>query len=895
MRLALLLLLLSCAATPSLARGDFKTARRAYEDARAVVEEGRKDDPAALEAALLELDKQGDALVAADPVRGVEHLLEKGAASADRRVAARALRSLRQASAPKAKRTVARAFLKTKGRAKLLLAPVLGALGGAEATDALVRALKDRDPAVRAVSLKALATIGGQASAKAAHAVRRLLRDGSLRVRFLAADALGVFGQERPEAYPPPATGPFGLPDRYYVDRIAFLVDSSTEMAPARYQDPFAEDPAAQDTPGDGAAGGDRAPRPPKRRRKQGKDEPKEPEGTAPAPVAPFQLAGRMVLDAVGRLDAADTSFHLARFGRDLVSYASGWNPVPRKPGELQEWFAKVEPRDRNRDLARAFEKLLDLRPEAEEVTVFLAGPPLRRGRPDVEGTLERLADLLWGRDLVVNVVAFEPELAPARSATEKQRRSEDSRLYSRFVSALAKLGGGSLRTVPLARYVAEDEGAAKEEPAAKAFPVDLTKPIARKDLPVVRDALEKAIEKGDAEARAFIEDVAANPDPTKLAPQLLSLLRGEREDLARAVAAGIARNQNPKVHELVLGLLAKERDPARQLLLLAAVGPAGGAAVTEGLVELLGRAEGDVARRLWAYLAERPNEELALVRGKLARPAKKTSGLAAYHAARALARANRRPEPASQGLGIAEGRFLPERFLGTGTAFIIDTQRDAEALFWAPTAAPPAGADPGDAKGPKKKRKKRGRAPRKKEAAEDAPEPVSVLAAMRREVERALRSIARSGGKANVLTTGGKAWQPTAADASKKLDSALRFLADLRTQAARDLWTPLRKALSDPSVEEVYVLVCGPPIRSPGAKDPDELLRRVWGENRAREVGIQVVYVLPPVDADDPRASARRADLLETMNAIYGGLADENFGRHLVRSSLLGLGAKSP
>ena len=111
----------------------------------------------------------------------------------------------------------------------------------------------------------------------------------------------------------------------------------------------------------------------------------------------------------------------------------------------------------------------------------------------------------------------------------------------------------------------------------------------------------------------------------------------------------------------------------------------------------------------------------------------------------------------------------------------------------------------------------------------------------------------------------------------------------------AGSVWTPLERALNDSQSEEIYLLVSGLPIRSPGSKDPNDLVEKVREINRSRDVVIHVIYVLPRVAPDDVRGDAARTDLLSAMDRVYKPLAKANRGSVYMRTRLAGLDKPKP
>jgi hypothetical protein len=902
---------LLCAATASAGEREWRTARKAYDEARDAVESDRGRDEKALSAALTKLTTKTTALLSEDELKAVDHLLDEPLASETQSVVRMTVDGLSRVTNKRAAKAIAKALSKAKGTEKLLLIRVGAEVRQPPVLSALVKLLKDRDEWVRVATCKALSDHGESAKDSAKGPLKRLLKDSSLRVRVLAADALQTITGERPEGLPPADRSmETGLPDRFNSDRIAFLIDATAPMAEVAFSDPFAPPPedadkdADKDAPGDDQGAEKKKEKKKKKPRRKGKGK-KEKEPEPPKPFSPFQIAASLVHKAIERM-GPDNRIHLARFGRSSQSYKSGFGAVPKKLDDVDSWLDASLSRDINRDLLSAVRPLIKGEAAPQQIYLFLAGSPTRRGRTSEEATIDAMRELLWTRDIELYIVSFVLEHPnAARNKSEQAARDEAQGNYLQFVSGLAQASRGAATRIDMGRLrepeKEDDKPKTDDDETGFAKGVDLTKPIASRDVSTVKKALKAAFAKHDKKAAEFVEDVAANPDPRKVALQLIDGLRGDEPDMAEAVARGIARNTNAAVHQFVFKALSKERDPARQLLLLSAVGTAKGLECSKGLAESVSDLKGDPLRMAWYYLSDRPTNDLVACKGTIVRRVKGLEGLAAFYAARALAKANGKQAPAADGLTPAADKFLPSRYMGTGTAFIVDTHRDMDQILWAPPKPKEdekkkAEEEKDKKKGKKKKKKKKKRGKKDKGAPEEAklPDPVSCLSAARIEVERALKAIAKSEAKANILTTSGDRWHAACATmGDTQVVSGVDYLTKARTGSKRDLWTPLRLALGDPSVEEIHLIVSGVPLRSAGAREASELLDKVREVNRAREVAIQVIYVLPPIDAKKPRSVAWRTDLLDAMNAIYEPLTKENGGRVIVRGTLGGLGEK--
>ncbi len=889
-----------CAGSAMAGNRDWRPAKKDYDQAREAVEADRGRDSEALAKALAALSKKTTALLKADEAKAVDHLLDTALFNETQSVARMALDGLSRIKEKRATKALAKSLNKAKADQKLLLIRVAAEVRHAPVLSALVKQLKDRDASVRAATCKALANHGEAAKDSAAGPLKRLLKDGSLRVRALAANTLQTITGERPKGAVAVAVqnAETGLPDRFNVDRVAFLIDATSPMAEVVFSDPFAPLPPADGEAGEGEAGEGEAAegeaaegekkKKKKRRPRKKKGEKAKPE--PPKPVSPFQIAADLVHKALERM-SSDNRIHLARFGRSSRVYKSGFGAVPKKLADIDTWLSPSLSRDVNRNLLETLEPLLKAETAPQQVYLFLGGSPTARGRPNEEPTFDAIRELLWTRDIELHVICFVLEDATqAKSKAQQADRDSAQNAYIKFVSDIAQVSRGASTRIDLARLqepdAVDDKPKADETTFAKG--VDLTKPLSSRDAGTVKKALVAAFAKGDTKAEEFVENVAANPDPRKVGLQLLEGLRGKNPLMARAIARGIARNTNKSVHTLIFKALAKERDAAKQMLLLSASGTAQGAQCTDGLAESVANLKGDPLRMAWYYLSDRPTQELIAAKGKLVRRAKGLEGLAKFYSSKALAKANGKPAPAVDGLVPTTDKLLPTRYVGLGTAFIVDTHRDMEATFWAP---PKPKQDDKKEEDPKKSKKKKKKDKKKKDEPKKAiPEPISSLGAVGVEVERALKAIAKSEGKANILTTTGDRWHANCAEIdSAGVAEGVRYLEKARSSGKRDVWSPLRQALGDHNVEEIHLIVSGVPLRSAGTRDIGEFLEKVRAVNRAREVSIQVIYVLPPVSGG-PRSVAERGDLLDQMNSLYEPLAKENGGRVIIRSTISGL-----
>ncbi len=874
---------------------ELKAATKAWDEAVAAVERDRGRDPKATQEALDALGKAATALLAEDKGKVAEVLLGQ-ATSANRAVSEAAREALaRTAGDAKAERAVRKAFEGADARGKLLLGPLVAAQAGDEPTLALVKTLRDKDEVARAAALRALARRGAAAREAAEGPVRQRLRDDARHVRFLAAAALAAMGLERPADLAEPTVGPAGLPDRFPADRVALLLDASAEAAEAAFDDAFAPAPAAPPEGGEkpeGAAdqGGGRPARAP-RGGTQGEPAP----DAKPAPKAALELAGAQVAAALDDC-GGDVKVHLVRFGPQPRAWQPGFAAVERKALDEAKAFATRAGGERGRDVLGALRRALELSPPPQQVHLLLAGLPDGRGAADADATVAAVRDLVWDRDVALHVTAF--ELPPAQAPSDERgrvERSEREAAYRSLASRLAALTDGRVTTVTLTRATpaaaAGPAGpAGPEAPAKPDLGVDLTKALTTRDLAKAKDAFGEALGRGTPEDLTLLEDVAACPDRKAAGLALEALRDGRRrdaDDARAALARGLARNPAPEVTDDVLRALRDERDPANQLALLRASGAAASPKATAGLVSALGGLGPDAARLAWALLAERPQPELAEQQGRLAAAARGLGGLADFHARRALAKASGAPPPSDAGLGTGEHQLLPGRFVAGGVAVVVDGHRDLDQVFWTPPAPPAAPEAP--AAGGRKP-------PRREPAGPPPPQPVTRLGAVQHELRRVAKATVLGGGKLWLATTSGKTWRPAAqALDDKAAEDAGKWIDGLTLDHQRDVARGLERALADPAVEVIHLLVAGAPLRTAGANDPAELGRLVRTLGRDRHVAVHVVYVLGPVDANDARAAAARTDQVAALDAVYRPVADATGGTVSVRTQVDGLGAPPP
>lgn len=865
---------------------EWKAAHKEWQKQRDALDADRGRDPTARAELVTKVAHATQELVKADPDRAAEVLAGEGVASATRETGEAALAALAKLEQPKAIKAALEKLDKASSREQVLLIPALAGLKGEPVTKALVELLRAKPVAVKAAAAEALQRRGAEVRPLAETGLKRLLRDDSLVVRYAAAGALETITGQRPEGFPAPQTGADGLPDRVWADRVAALVDVTIAAGEQSYTDPLAT-PAPVATP-TGA-------------HKGGKDEPP----AAPPLFSPHGLAVR-ALAGLGQRLGRDTHATAWRFGAD----ARAWKDAPvrldaRSAADLAAWLEKPA-RERGRDPLGALERALAGESPPDEVFVFLAGPPEGRGARSGAELEQALKDLLWGKRVVVHAIGFQtPPAQEPQTAQERQAVIDQQTALQTLVNQLAQRGGEA-RIVTLSRWSPEGQtgGGAAEAPPLDPQ-ADLSKPLLSKDLPHLTQVVSQAVARADGAAGDLLEQVGACPD-ARVVDLLLPALEGRSRAMAESAARGLQRNGEVKVRAALKKALEAHKSTAGQLALLAAYGPLPGQDVTEGLLDLAGGVGPDVRRHVWRHLAGRPEAELQAAQAHLTRLAKNLEGLTGFYASQAQARASGAPAPPGGGLETAEGHLLPARFVAGGVALLFDAHRDLDGPL-APAASaseegqgegegegekPPAGPDKGQGpekqgdkpdqkKGDKKGDEKKGD---KKDDEKKAPHAVTRFEAEVKELVRAIEALAPTSTALYLATTAGDTWRsgPEPVGGPKALPGVTGWVEKAPRGGERNPSRVLEKALADPKLEQVHLIVGGLPLRSPGSKQPEELIDGLREAIRARGVEVHVVLFLGP--ASSPAA---RADELAALEAVYRPLAEESGGTLLVREHL--------
>ena len=811
-------------------------------------------DKAAASGDAAALAKLAARLVRTEPPRGALELA--GELGTPRRQAALAARDeLARVGDPRVARALAERLAATPKpvRARRLLAEALGTVAGDEVARALLHALEDKDPSVRAAAARSLGARGPETAAVASAALRaHALRDASARVRHAAALAGERLGSPAPPGFDvTPAA--LGLPSRFFVQRIAFLVDASAEARLAAFDaprdlSPVAAVPSATLALVDSTAKVKRAP---------------------PKLVSALDVAGAAFASALVRL-SDDASFQAIAFNeRPFPSSPRFVRATSREVGDARDWLlGEGFPSSDDRDLVSALRQALEADPPPDEVWLAMAGVPSGRG---LEGTAAALAlgEEAWDQGVVIHVVLFELE-PPGPPRDERERVAREHAAAERIALArgLAASTGGRVMTVPLLRPVAPVVSSSK--PAEKERPLLHLEGgrIPPRDVPSVRRRLDEALKAGAEDVlERLAKELAAAPDETAAELALRALEEGPL-GAERAAIDGFAHNKAAKVAQLLASELRARTDARRGVLVARALAAMPGPEVARALAEEAERREGqdDVLRILFAALSRRPVEELAPIATEIAAAAKRArTGLSLLEVRRALAAARGAPavrEPA----GPADDRFLHEAFAASGVAFLVDAERAIDERF-----------DP---------RVEEKKAPEGAKKAPPPPAPRSRRTVVAAEVVRALETVSQEHGHANVITLadGARSWKPHASSLAKgALAEAESFVETVPCSAGREVLRPLEKALEDPEVEEVWVLAAGTPLRSDADLDAPAARRRI--EELAFHRGVRVHVVLPlgdPGATDEARAA--RKDEVARLEAFWWPIAASTGGQLLLR-----------
>jgi hypothetical protein len=398
---------------------------------------------------------------------------------------------------------------------------------------------------------------------------------------------------------------------------------------------------------------------------------------------------------------------------------------------------------------------------------------------------------------------------------------------------------------------------------------------IPRSELGSARRRLDEALRAPDLDLATLVIELAAAPDDEAAELAVHALLTGPLE-AKLAVVEGLAKNREPKVHDLLARELRGQTDAGKALLLARALAACPGPATARALSLEAERREGsgDLPRFLLGALARRPHDELAPLASEVASAARRPrTGLASAYAARALEGALGRTATPPE---LPDDRLLPERFDAGGIAFLVDVERAMDEVFVRPSAppAPPV---------------KKGEKPR---PAPPAPPPLSRREVAVRELERALDVLAARKAAANLvlLAEGGRSFKAHPAPITKPiLGEARAFLDGLPISTGREAARPLERALDDADVEEVYVLVSGLPVRSDADRDEAAVRERVRSASFRRGVPVHVVLVLGEVTGSDRKlAEASRRDEVKTLTAFWRPLAEGTGGTFSVREAAL-------
>lgn len=801
------------------------------------------------------LAKAAARLAHAEPPRGALELVgELG--HRERRVALAARDELARSGDPRVARALGERLASLREtRPRRLLAEALGTVPGDEVSRALVRALDDREASVRAAAATALGARGPATAAIVSGVLRaRALHDPSLRVQRAAATAGERLGSPAPPGFD---VGPasLGMPSRFFAQHVAFVIDASSEAREASFLEPPSLSPIAPVPSAALAALGTNA-------------RTKMPVAKL---VSAFEVASQAVASALVRL-GGEQAFSVLVFNERSVSFsARAVRATARETSEARDWLlasplAASDERDSMRALERALEPA-DAPPD--EVWLAITGPPAGRATERSKAAIEALADRAWARDVPISVILLETEpAAPPRDEREKVDRARAASERRGFADAIAGPTGGRVLIVPLLRPVPDAPaaiGSTKHAEARRALvPLSVAGRVSARDLAALKKRVEDELKSSDEEKLApLAAELAAAPDEGAVELALRILEEGPVEAQLGALD-GFARNKSAKIHEILGRELHARTDGPRALLLVRTLAAAPGPDATRLLAVEALRRDGpqDLVRVLATSLAERPSDELAPIATELAILQRRArSGLAGFEARRALALAHGLvPEARPK---VPEDGLLPAKSWASGVAFLVDTEAAMDARFeLAATATDTKAADSRTAND-RGKTVPHSTSPRL---------PATRRAVVAREVAAALDALAAEKASANIIpiAEGGHAWRSRAAPLAKGgLADARAFLEDLTPTPDRQILRPLERALEDPEVEEVWILVAGEPVRSDADRNVAAVHRRVRGLALRRCVRVNVVLVLG-APAEDARAQAARRDELARLESFY-------------------------
>ena len=829
----------------------------------------------------------GTRLSKLEPPRGALSLVELGL-KGERRAALAAERALGSVTDVRVARALAAEVFEIRDpRARRLLCSALATVAGDDVNHALARALGDPDLLVRAAAARAIGLRDASVAPLVSGTLRELARrDPSVRVREAANASLGRLRLGSLPGYDVELMAG-GLPSRFFVSRVAFVLDASAKAQLADYAAQTGIAAVGSNVPGARIA------------RKAG-------PGPAPEATSAYEITAVWLARALQHL-TDDQTFQLVQFHATTCTFDSKYVTASgRETARGIEWLKSPLRSDPDRDVARALGEVLSASVVPEEIYLFLCGLPAGREAAASSAVFE-LAGRAWDKGVVLNVTLFEPHVPSLEgdSQHEQVERARAAAERKAFASNLAAMTGGRFTSVSLEPFAAPDvasQGApgarpavvagtagpqgSAPVPAAEASPAGASSAgassaagastpsrvklvngrVPYSELVGLRHTLDSALnDEGDG-AEALSRDLAACPDDGTAELAVKALLQGPL-GAQRAALEGFATNREPRVHAQVAQILRSQTDPVKALLVARALGAMPGLDVTRSLAleAEFREGSGDLPRVLLSALARRPVNELAAITSYVSRAtAHERRGLAGFWARRVVEEATGKATALSL---VPAERLLPDHWpSGITIAFVVDAQdRDLDAVFLR-----------------EKDDSKRARVWTRREM-------------IVRELGRSLSALAAAHGSATCLLLGesGRGWDDRAQPLTKaRVDEALEFLRSQLHAIDREVGPPLEKELNDPSIEEVWVLALGTPVRSDADDDTAGVRKRLATLSMRRGVSVHVVLPLGSIESssssDVEFATADRADEIRRLTRFWLPLAEATSGQLFLRERVM-------
>lgn len=791
------------------------------------------------------LSRSAKALVASDSKKAVKYLIKNGLSFTDpdrRQCIVEALADLRD------KRDVdslAKELKKQKAvPSALTLIMSLQRIPTKPAFKALVKTLKHKSSAIRGAAAKAIGKRGD--GKNAVKDLQKLLKDDSLRVQFEAANALNTHGQKI-KGYEQ-SWGSNGLPDKLFASKFGIVFDTSNVMHDRRYT------PVV----------------PPK-------DKNKAQAVTALAHVT----AG---LDKLLGSVKEDQLFSIGSFTFSLKTFESNYSKAKaRTIRGAKEWLKGRFSKSEERDILKAVKGMIE--DKVEDVLLIYGGLPRGGVVEKKTEVMDRIVELAVSRGVRIHTVAIvqPPEEEPSTNA-QKARVNKASYDLREFGETISQKTGGHFAafTPPLFNgKVDKTKGDAdkKGDPSKAGYqpPKPENGRLSSSQVSQLKKDLKKALEATSGEGLEMIEKLSSVADNNITKLLLKDVVFHKDTNFADACIKGLRKNSMNDAADEIVRRLKSERDVGNRVLLLQALPESDHA--LKGLVGALGKLkDGDDLRYALERLTKAKGEALAEAKKFLKRKFKKSKGLTAHYRAKILGEKTGR-----QVVGPQD--YLPKSFVADGVAFVVDVERATSTVLWAPPKKKPAKEE--KSSGKKKKKPKKSKKD-KKDSKPVTKNPITRLQAMTAELQLALEALGKDKRKASVLALGES---PTLVhsgssiyDASKAR-SAVSWLSNQAPVPNRDVAAALKKALRDPSVEEIYILTCGTPLRADLLSYP-KVAEAVNALNRKRKVHIHItaVFGLDNESELDELGKAKRDDEINEIKGFFKPLAEDNGGSFQLR-----------